>query len=567
MKKTIPALVPIFAILAATSIFSTIQADEANSFQSPNLDSITVKDIKSDVYFLASDAMRGRETRRPEAAIAAEYVASRFKRAGLKPAGEEGGWLQTVKLQYRDWSEQPALSVTHNGGKPEKILYESGFVSTGGASGELDLKGAKLAFAGYAITDATKKYDDLAGVDLKGKIAVILRYEPTPWRKQGQRNPFSRNSHLRTKARLLKAAGAAAIMMVTGPESVANQDSNRNLPSPKAAEESPPLALALPEAQARASGSLPFFQVTLEAADALLGGKGETLRLQQAFDGGDFTARPDFKNSRVDLTAKSELSFDECHNVAGMIEGKTDEWVIFGAHHDHLGFGYFGARDASKGGMGKIHNGADDNASGVSTVLEIAEAYAESGIKPNRNFLFLTFTGEEKGLLGSSWYVKHPLVPHDKVAAMINIDMIGRLKDHKVALTGTSCSKVLDSICKKAAPLFPGLDVQFSERPPMAASDHWPFYKEAGIPVFFPFGGMNDFMHTAEDDAETINYEDLHKAIRLLSEIGWRISENAQKPDYIGPVKRPVQPETKPEPVPEPKPPEGQPAEEEDFSR
>ncbi|MCF6227203.1 MAG: M20/M25/M40 family metallo-hydrolase [Planctomycetes bacterium] len=558
MKKYLPVIVAILLV----AVFSTINAEPDNKLQAPNLDSITLSDIKADVYFLASDAMRGRETRTPEADITAEYVKSRFKRAGLKPAGENGGYFQTVKLQYRAWVDKPTLTVSHNGQAAQNILYESGFVGSRGPTDSLNLQAVELVFAGYAVSDKKFGYDDLKGADLKGKVAVILRYEPTPWRKNGQRNPFSRNAHLRTKTNLLRKAGVAAILMVTGPDSVANRDGNIKLPSPEAAEKSPPLALATPATKARPS--TPFFHVSLHAADTLLGGEGETLRLQREFDKSNFAARPDFINSKVNLIAKSELKFDDCQNVAAKIEGQTDEWVIFGAHHDHIGFGYFGARDADRGGMGKIHNGADDNASGVSTVLEIAEAYAESGIKPKRGFLFLTFTGEEKGLLGSSWYVKHPLVPHDKVAAMINIDMIGRLKDNKVALTGTASSKVLDGLCKEVAPLFPSLDVKFSTRPPMARSDHWPFFKDAGIPVFFPFGGMNNLMHTADDDADTINYVDLHTTIKLLAEIGWRVSELDQKPDYIGPFKKSVAPES--EPQPETKPDKGEAAEEEDFS-
>ncbi|MEE9311316.1 MAG: M28 family peptidase [Planctomycetota bacterium] len=443
MKKSLPVIATILFV----AVFSTINAEPANQLQAPNLESITLSDIKADVYFLASDAMRGRETRMPEAAIAAEYVKSRFKRAGLKPAGENGGYLQTVKFQYRDWVNNPTLTVSHDGQAPQNILYESGFVGSRGPTGSLDFQAAALVFAGYAISDKKLGYDDLKSADLKGKIAVILRYEPTPWRKNGQRNPFSRNSHLRTKTNLLRKAGVAAILMVTGPDSVANRDGNIKLPSPEAAEKSPPLALVTPDTKTRTS--TPFFHISLQASHKLLGGEGETLRLQREFNKNNFAARPDFTNTKINLTAKSELKFDDCHNVAAKIEGQTDEWVIFGVHHDHLGFGYFGARDAGNGGMGKIHNGADDNASGVSTVLEIAEAYAESGIKPKRIFLFLTFTGEEKGLLGSSWYVKQPLVPHDKVAAMINIDMIGRLKDHKVALTGTACSKILDGLCNR----------------------------------------------------------------------------------------------------------------------
>src|SRR5690606_13100614 len=113
---------------------------------------------------------------------------------------------------------------------------------------------------------------------------------------------------------------------------------------------------------------------------------------------------PDFAGVTVTVNATPQTVHGTCRNVAGKIEGEIDEWIIMGAHHDHLGLGYFGARDANRGGMGKIHPGADDNASGVSTILEIAEAIATSGVKPRRGFLFLTFTGEEKGLLGSRWY-------------------------------------------------------------------------------------------------------------------------------------------------------------------
>jgi hypothetical protein len=331
--------------------------------------------------------------------------------------------------------------------------------------------------------------------------------------------------------------------MVTGPESAAGNDNALRLPSPDAAEKSPPLSLvdgsrvtrtadAEPEAV-----SMPFFHISITAAEHILGGEGSLKKLQQAFDVADFTGRPDLSNTRVNVSAQAEEKRDACRNVAGKIEGELDEWIIFGAHHDHIGMGYFAARDAARGGMGQVHNGADDNASGVATVLEIAEALAASGRKPRRSFLFLTFTGEEKGLLGSSWYVKHPLIPHDRVVAMINIDMIGRIDQGKLELDGTSCSKLLDKHCREAAKLFPQLSITFSDNPPMPASDHWPFFSEAGIPVFFPFGGMNRQMHTAEDDPETINYEGMVHTTRMLYEIAWRISEDPAQSDYNGPVK------------------------------
>lgn len=503
----------------------------------PNIDSITLADIRGDVQFLASDEMAGRETLKPESMITAAYVRSRMERAGVQPAGMNGGWYQPVKLKHNAWQTAPSLSWTR-GGQTETLEYAKDFVSTDGPSAGLELQAGQVVFGGYAVNDTSRSYNDLEGVDLKGKLALILRYEPTPWVRAG-RNPFSRNAFLQTKTALLRQAGAAGVLLVTGPRSLGGSD-NQTLPSPEAGEKSPPLSLDLGDD--KAADSLPFFQLTLAACDRLLGGDGETGRLQKAFDDGDFGARPDLSDTVVDLKAVSTVVRGEDRNVAGMVRGELDEWIIFGAHHDHLGFGYFGARD-SRTAMGQVHNGADDNASGVSTVLEIAEALATCGRKPRRSFLFLTFTGEEKGLLGSSWYVKHPLIPHEKVVAMINIDMIGRLDQAKVTMDGTSCSKLLDRHCKEAATLFPELKVSFNDRPPMPASDHWPFFSQAGIPVFFPFGGVNKFMHTAEDDAETINYADMLACIKLLYEIGWRISEDPGYADYTGPVKDSIGPD------------------------
>lgn len=541
MKSTRPLAV--VALLLAVSATAVANDSPGDAFVAPNLESITERDVRSDVFFLASDEMAGRETLRPEVDITATYVKSRMERAGLQPAGEDGSWYQAVKLKYRQWQGTPTLSFTR-GGEPTTLRHSEDFVSTSGPNAAIDLEEAEIAFAGYAIDEPDRDYNDFTGVDLQGKLALILRYEPTPWRKGGGRNPFSRASYLQTKEKHCRDAGAVGVLMVTGPESLGGNDNRRNLPSPESGEKSPPLSLDLDNEEEQ-DGALPFFHISVAAADTLLGGAGETSRVQKAFDRGDFSARPDLSDMRIDLRARARLERDTCRNVLGKIEGETDEWIILGAHHDHIGLGYFGARDAATA-MGEVHNGADDNASGVSTVLEIAEAFATSGVKPRRSFLFMTFTGEEKGLLGSSWYVRHPVIPHEKVVAMINIDMIGRINDGKIMLQGTACSKMLDRHCRDAAGLFPELDVQFSERLPMPASDHWPFYSRAGIPVFFPFGGTNRQMHTAEDDPETLNYKDLTATIRLLGEVAWRLSEDTGYADYKGPVKDAIGPDGKP---------------------
>jgi hypothetical protein len=531
-------------------------AESDNPISAPNMDSITIEDIRADVHFLASDEMRGRETCLPEARITAAYVRNRMERAGVKPAGEEGGWYQTVKLAHSEWVEKPSITVTGRDSAIE-LKYEKDFVSTGSVARDTAITDAPIEFCGYAINDEERKYNDIQGLDLKGKVALMLRFEPSPWSRGGQRRRFSRGSALTTKAAVLRDAGAIGILMVTGPESLGgNDDRTLDLPSPAAREKSPPLYLAGASADRDA---IPFMNISLQAADALLGGEGKLRLAQQAFDKGEFAQRPDLSGLKVSLTAKTREVVRECRNVAGRIDGELDEWVIIGAHHDHLGLGYFGARGSDRRNMGQVYNGADDNASGVSTVLEVAEAIAKSGVKPRRGFLFLTFTGEEKGLLGARWYVRNPLIPHNKAVAMINIDMIGRIADKKLAITGTSCSIVLDRICKEAAPLFPELTFVFSDRPVVPASDHWVFYSEAGLPVVFPFDSDRRLYHTAADDPETINYTDMLTAVKLVYEVAWRVSQEQAYPDYLGPAEESIGPDGKSRKV-TPKPPK-----EEDF--
>ncbi|MBE7490294.1 MAG: M20/M25/M40 family metallo-hydrolase [Planctomycetes bacterium] len=558
---------PLGALLALAGLglawqLAVAQDAPATRFLAPNLDSICEKDARQDVFFMASDEMNGRDTLSPETRMTAHYVKTRMQQAGLKPAGEKGTWYQEVALRYNKWDTPPALSLTTVAGE-RKLEYGRDFVGAGGPGGVAELKDVPLAFAGYAVNEPTRNYNDLDGLDLKGKLALVLRYEPTPWRQGGRRNPFSRASFLQTKEQQCKAAGAVGILLVTGPESLGATDNRRDLPDPGAGEKSPPLELDLKAAGAQPA-SFPFLHITIAAADALLGGEGRLQKLQQEFDQGNFANRPDLAGAKASLSMKATAVVRTCPNVLGKIEGERDEWIVFGAHHDHLGQGYFGSRSPNK--MGEIHNGADDNASGVAAILEIAEAFATCGRKPRRSMLFITFTGEEKGLLGSQWYVKHPTVPHDRVVAMINIDMLGRLNNNEIAMQGTGASKFLLRHCQEAAPLFPELRVTMTTRAPIPASDHWPFFSEAGIPVLFPMGAIPPEMHTNLDDPETIKYGGIVLGARYMAEIAWRISEDPGYADYIGPVKTAVGPDGKPRDPSQPPPKKPSEAREEDFS-
>lgn len=539
-----------------------VAQDTGPAAMAPNLESITIKDIKQDVYFMASDEMGGRDTLSVESRLTAAYVKSRMQQAGLKPAGEKGTWYQEVGLRYEKWESAPTLSVTTGGGE-KKLEYGKDFVGANGPGGAADIKAAPVAFAGYAINEQTRNYNDIDGLDLKGKLALVLRYEPTSWRQGGRRNPFSRASFLQSKEQLCKAAGAVGILLVTGPESLGGSDNRRDLPDPAGAEKSPPLELDLPAAAGAPEQSFPFLHVTISAADAMLGGEGSLKKLQQEFDQANFANRPAMSDVKADLTMKATAVSRTCPNVLGKIEGELDEWILFGAHHDHLGQGYFGSRSPNK--AGEVHNGADDNASGVSAILEVAEAFASSGRKPRRSMLFITFTGEEKGLLGSEWYVRHPLIPHNKVVAMINIDMLGRLTNNEIEMQGTGASKFLTRHCSEAAPLFPELKVKMGTRAPIPASDHWPFFSQAGVPVLFPMGAIPAEMHTNLDDPETIKYDGIQLGAKYMAEIAWRISEDKGYADCVSPVKGAIGPDGNPRDPAAPKPKDPNKEQEEGF--
>lgn len=521
-------------------------ADETPKPRAPNMDSITLKDIKRDVYFLASDEMAGRDTATAESRIASGYVKTRMEQAGVKPAGEKDGWFQEVRFRYFQWDGKPTLTVKV-GDQNSEQAYEKDFIGAEGPGESCEIKDAPLAFAGYAINDQQRKYNDLEGVDLKGKIALVLRYEPSPWAREGRRGP-GRGAGLRNKANQCRRAGAVGMLVVTGPASLGASDDRRDLPSPGNTEKSPPLRLDLPVTPASAGEPartpFPMFHITVNLADKLLGAEGKLKGLQAEFDQGKFESRPDLKDTTASIALKSIPVTKTDRNVTGMIQGEVDEWIILGGHHDHLGLGYFGSNDKAEN-QGKVHNGADDNATGVSTILEIAEAIATSGKKPRRSLLFMTFTGEEKGLLGANWYVRHPLIPHNKVVAMINIDMIGRITDKKYTMEGAGACPLLDRLCKEAAPLFPQVNFPTTKRI-IPASDHWPFYSLAGVPVVFPFDNENKgIYHTTQDDPETINYDDMLVAVKMVYEVLWRLSEHKGYATYSGPVKGSIGPDGK----------------------
>jgi hypothetical protein len=225
------------------------------------------------------------------------------------------------------------------------------------------------------------------------------------------------------------------------------------------------------------------------------------------------------------------------HNVAGYLPGETDEYVIIGAHFDHLGLGEQFSMSPSLAGT-TVHPGADDNASGTAGVIELARWFAGRP-KDKRGILFLTFAGEELGLLGSSFYVSHPVFPLDKAVAMINMDMIGRVREGKIYVGGVGTGSNLRSTLDPILARYP-LHIDYSDSTGYGSSDHTSFTTRQ-VPVLFFFSGLHGDYHKPSDTWDKIDAPDAAKLLDMIAEVGIALREEAERPLYVR-VKEPDSP-------------------------
>lgn len=469
--------------------------------------------VKADISFLAADRLEGRGIDTQGIETAAKYILSEFQKAGLQPAASSGNWRQPFPVAMGSTTPgdsayaamiAPDGSVRSLQVKDEFQPLRAGAVGT--ASGE-------LVFAGYGIRSEEDNYDDYRNVDVRDRIVVILRREPRQDVPDGafQGTATSQHSYIENKIRKAADLGAAAIIMVNDPHSAPDSAHDELMSSSGFGTD---------------GETIPFVHVRQSVIDDILrsvplrGAGGEVLSsLRSAAEHIDRTLQP-ISQPLQGWTAKVTTDFVSDHvtaeNLMGVIEGEgpdAHETIIIGAHYDHIGYGGFGARDPRR--EGEIHNGADDNASGTSAVLELARQ-AAAGPRPGRRLLFICFSAEEKGLHGSNYYVRHPVFPLENTVFMLNFDMIGHLRNNQVEVNGTGTAKELTEIARRADQLHP-LDIRIVADP-FGGSDHLPFYKK-GIPVVLMFTGMTGNYHTPEDDTETLNLSGVANVIdysRLL---------------------------------------------------
>jgi hypothetical protein len=461
--------------------------------------------LRPTVEYLADDARDGRGVGTPGLDASAQFIADRFARIGVRPLPGFGGYFQPFEMTA-GIAPAPTTSLRT---EDDAFGVETDFLPLG-LSAQREFHGG-VVFAGYGVVDPSKGYDDYAGVDVNGKVVLVLRYEPVNDAGDSALTggAWSPRATFGAKAKLAATNGAVALLTVTGPLNAGDKNLQPLVPAGEA--------------------PIPVLQVTQEAAEKLLrrGGLDDLKTLQSAINS---QLKP-HSRPLADVTLAGAVAFRKItaavKNVVGYLPGQTDEYVLVGAHYDHLGRGTVGHAFGSRG---QVHNGADDNASGTAVVLELARQLSHAR-RPPRGILFALFTAEEEGLIGSDYFVKHSPVPLTKVVAMLNLDMVGRVKNDKLLVGGSGTAESFKPMLERADETSP-LALSYIGRGGLGPSDHQSFGSRK-IPVLFFFSGLHPDYHRPTDDADKINYPALADVVDLSRDVV-RHMASAPRPSYVG---------------------------------
>jgi hypothetical protein len=470
---------------------------------------IASQDYQADVNYLASPALKGRYTGSPELETAAAYIANRFKSFGLKPAdGKNYEQPFTVTISAHLGPDNRLKA--DDGGKQSDLVSGRDYIPFSfSASGKLS---GGVVFAGYGITASDLHYDDYAGLDVRDKFVLILRHVP---REFDKKSPFDNSySALALKASNAKQHGARGVILVND---VAAHPTESDKLRDFGRTEGP------------TDSGVAFVQVKEDLADAWLKAEGRDLReIETAIDK---DLRPQsfaLTKLKIDLDADIRHDSKTVHNVAAYWPGETNEYVVIGAHYDHLGLGDENSLAPSQ--IGTIHPGADDNASGTAGVMELARWFSQEP-RQKRGILFLTFAGEEEGLLGSEYYVNHPILPLKDAVAMINMDMIGRIREGKVYVNGTGTGSTLAKLVEDL-PAPQGLHFDLSEKLGYGGSDHMSFTLKQ-VPVLFFFSGLHGDYHKPSDTPDKINGPDAVKLLGYVAQVAMKLEDESGRPKFV----------------------------------
>ena len=465
------------------------------------------------VKYLAGPELRGRGTGTPELEKAAQYIARQFQRLGLRPVDGKSYMQEFDVTTNARLGKNNSMEFVLGQERVRLKAGEQFLPFNFSASGTYE---AGVVFAGYGITAKEYHYDDYASLDVKGKLVLVMRHEPQEFDEKSvfAGKVYTEHSQFFSKAVNAKMHGAAGVLLVND---VANH-----------APDSDELENFARTVGPRDAG-LPFVQIKAAQAEQLLEGTGKNLReMAQAIDG-DLQPRSFALPATVRVQTVTDLRRDTrtVHNVMGLLPGETKEYIVIGAHYDHLGLGEQFSMAPSMAGT--PHPGADDNASGTAGVLELARYFAGQP-KQKRGILFMTYAGEELGLLGSSYYVNHPLLPLEDAAAMINMDMIGRIRDGKVYVGGTGTGSTFSELLDAAAKATP-LHLEFSDTTGYGSSDHTSFTTKQ-VPVLFFFSGLHGDYHKPSDTWDRIQTGPAVQLLKSVSGLTEKLA-SGERPRYV----------------------------------
>lgn len=442
---------------------------------------ITEKDLEKHISYLASQELAGRYPGTKGDTLAAEYIVNEFKRIGLQPF--DGNYLHSFEVVTNAvLGKNNSFSFPGFTGELEKDFICYSFTENANVE-------AKTVFAGYGfdIKKDNFEWNDYKGIDAKGKFVIIFRGNPIP---DSSESPFTEFSDERFKTLTAKDKGAAGVIFITGPKLNKSDE-----------------LVKLFYDKSTSTVGIPVININRKTADLLFADRGDsTASLEQKING-------EYKPLAFDLnktiSVSTEVNKTKAHtfNVCGVLpSGNENANIVIGGHYDHLGMGGKGS-GSRKPDTVAAHIGADDNASGVAAIIEIAEYLSTQKIDLKRDVVFVAFGAEELGALGSSRFVKDNSNLTENTKAMINLDMVGRLKETKdLTIGGTGTSEESEDILTK---LSDGFDLKLNFSPDgYGPSDHSSFYSE-DIPVFFMTTGAHEDYHTPEDDFESLNFPGL----------------------------------------------------------
>jgi hypothetical protein len=464
----------------------------------------------TDIKALSAPLMEGRGAGTKGLAHAADLIVKRYKELKIPPAGSHG-YLQPFTLITGARLKPDNRLLVSNSDTKKELKTNQDFVPFSfSSSGQA---AAPVVFAGYGITADEYQYDDYANLDVKDKIVVVLRYEPTAFAAKSGNQGLTHHSQTITKAINARNHGARAVVIANGKLGDGEEDMLTRFGS-----------VSGPE-----NIGIVFVQVKNAVAESWLQAAGKSLKdVQDQINASTKPASFALPESlHLSLNVDIETTRATVNNILAYLPGQTDEYVIIGAHYDHLGRGNFDSLAPSQ--IGQIHPGADDNASGTAGVLELARLLAPERGQLKRGILFMDFAGEELGLLGSAEWVKEPTRPLEKAVAMINMDMIGRIKDDKVYIGGVGTGSTFKSILEQAQK-DSAFKIEYSAGG-YSSSDHTSFVSKK-IPVLFFFSGLHSDYHKPSDTWDKINAPSAAKLLDLIGNVALQLASAPERPAF-----------------------------------